>query len=515
MMHRYRVRRPVPEPFFSTHESDAHCDRRLLLITMAFPPDQCTGALRWQKLSRYVAERGWGLDVITIHPASLASPDLSRLEDLPAGVRVYGVSMLRLRREKWVMAVWNAYQTVRSLWSARRRHSQRHKVPTHKARAATRAALAGERPGSFSRLDLKWNLASVRGLVRAYNAWLDYAHTGRWARHAAALALRLVDLTIHEAVITSGPPHMAHVAGEQVSRRTGLPLVIDMRDPWTLNQRLPEPVGSPLWFSLADRSERRAIRRAALVVTNTEPFRLAMCGRYSDARGRFITVMNGCDDDRMPSSENSGRFLIGFAGELYLARNPRSLCSAAAQVIREFNLRPAEFAIEMIGSVEWYGAKPVAEIAREEGLEQFVTLGPSRPRREALAFLAKAALLVSLPQDSEMAIPAKIFEYIQFDAWVLAMATPESATGRLLANSPADIVPPGDCETLVSVIRQRFLEHSRGVRPVRIANDARFSRRQQAERLLDAIAECVQRARAQTAPPALPQSWSVSATSRN
>ncbi len=307
------------------------------------------------------------------------------------------------------------------------------------------------------------------------------------------MARRLVDPSVHEVVITSGPPHMAHVAGERVARATGLPFVMDMRDPWVLVQRLPESIASALWFWIAERYERRAVERTALVATNTEALRLAMSARYPGRDERFLIVMNGCDDDPLPESSNSDCFRVAFAGEIYLDRDPRPLFAASAQVIRELGLAPTQFAIEMIGAVDRYGEKPVAEIAREEGIEEFVMLGPARPRREALSFLARAAVLVSLPQDSDMAIPAKIFEYIQFNAWVLAMATPESATGRLLANSPADVVAPGDRQALAAVLRERFLQHARGVRPPRIADDARFSRRVQAERLLDEIAKYARR----------------------
>ena len=53
--------------------------RRLLLITYSFPPDQAIGALRWQKLAGFAAERGWGLDVVALDPAQLTSTDETRL----------------------------------------------------------------------------------------------------------------------------------------------------------------------------------------------------------------------------------------------------------------------------------------------------------------------------------------------------------------------------------------------------------------------------------------------------
>jgi hypothetical protein len=324
---------------------------------------------------------------------------------------------------------------------------------------------------------------------------MEYAQSGSWARDAAALALQLIEPGVHEAVISSGPPHMAHEAGRLVSRATGLPFVMDMRDPWSLVQRLPEHVASPLWYRLADRHERRAVRQAALVVANTEPFRLAMYDRYAEVRDRLITVMNGCDADPLPPSRHGKRFIIGYAGGIYIDRDPRLLFRAAARMIGELGLEPDEFGIEFIGAVHRYGSTSVSDIARSEGVERFVTLEPQRPRKAALEFLARATMLVSLPQDGDMQLPGKIFEYLRFDAWVLALATRDSATGVLLRGTAADVIAPDDFEGLVEILRERFLQYRNGIRPRRIARDGRFSRRAQAQRLLDAIAACTRRSR--------------------
>jgi hypothetical protein len=478
-----RLRSARPRPYFGPSETPTLAGPRLLLITRAFPPANSIGALRWQKLSAYVAERGWGLDVVTLDPSCLPSTDPSRLADLPAGARAYGVPTTVPWIERATRAAWKMYRWFRP---------HRDQRPGSAGAVAPNPATAAI--DSLGREQVRWTWKSPREFIRAYFAWLEYARIGRWARDAAALALQIIEPGIHEAVISSGPPHMAHEAGRLVSRRTGLPFVMDMRDPWTLARRLPEHVASPMWYRLADRYERRAVSHAALVVANTEPSRLAMCDRYPEARGRLITVMNGCDADPLPPSCHGKRFIIGYAGGIYIDRDPRPLFRAAARVIGELALEPTDFGIEFVGHVERYGSTLVSEIAREEGVERFVTLEPPRPRKAALEFLTRATMLVSLPQDGDM-LPAKIFEYLRFDAWVLALATHDSATGVLLRGSGADVVAPDDVDGIVAVLRDRFAQHRTGIRPRRLARDGRFSRRAQAERLLDAIEACVGGAR--------------------
>lgn len=288
---------------------------------------------------------------------------------------------------------------------------------------------------------------------------------------------------------------MVHEAGRLVALATGLPLVMDLRDPWSLVQRLSEAAASPIGLALAERHERRAIARASLIAVNTEPLRLAMQNRYPQASARIITVMNGFDEDPVPRSRHERPFTIAYAGSIYLDRDPRTLFKAAARVIRELALSRSDFRIALMGEVESFDGVPTAVLAREEGLEGFVDLRPSAGRREVMDFLAGASMLLSLPQDSDMAIPSKIFEYMQYDAWILALAERDSATERVLRGSGADVVSPSDLEGLVQVLRRRYAQHERGERPVRLATDPRYGRRHQAQRLFDAIEECLQRRR--------------------
>lgn len=451
-------------PFFAT--ADLGSDRRLLLISHHFPPSGAVGALRWQKLSRYFAASGWGLDVITMHPAEIERRDDRRLLDLPPGVRCYLVAQPEPPLDRGVAASW--------FWIKRRLNLERGKRETESL--TRKQAVNGRR--------------ETRDLIRAYYAWREYARGESWARRAAALAGAIVIPGLHQAVVTCGPPHMAHEAGRLARLKTGLPLVVDLRDPWWLLERLPEPVASPVWYFLARRYERRVMKEASLIVMNTEPARRAMASAYPALSGRVVAVTNGCDEDEpLPLVERGPRFVIAYAGTIYLDRDPLPLLQAAARVIRETGATPDEFGVEFMGAVESHNGQSVSFMAQDLGIGSYVRLHPPRFRQEAQKFMAGAAVLVILPQDSELAIPGKVFEYLRFDAWLLALANPDSATGLLLQDSGADVVAPGDAGRLHSVVRRRFEQYRLGLRPVRPTGLERLSRREQAWKLISMIGE--------------------------
>jgi excinuclease UvrABC nuclease subunit len=88
-------------------------------------------------------------------------------------------------------------------------------------------------------------------------------------------------------------------------------------------------------------------------------------------------------------------------------------------------------------------------------------------------------------------VPAKIFEYVRFNAWMLVLASNASATADTLRNTTADIVDPQDVDGMAAVIERRYTQHARGERPIAANHDGRFDRAHQARRLLDYVGAIV------------------------
>ena len=107
--------RSQPTPFFQRADVGSLSDRRLLVVSYHFPPDPAVGSKRWEKLSAFAVERGWGVDVImrTTPAMSSSSPALARLS---GDIRVFGVrqdAIAAERLEKFVFrALRRAYVTA-------------------------------------------------------------------------------------------------------------------------------------------------------------------------------------------------------------------------------------------------------------------------------------------------------------------------------------------------------------------------------------------------------------------
>jgi hypothetical protein len=454
--------RRLEEPLFRTAPPDEVRKRRLLLISYYFPPINVVGALRWQRLSSYAAERGWAIDVLLVDPKDVPfAQDQARLAELPPGMTLYAVPdaeppLVHLQRWLW--------RRVRPLV---RRNGESPSV----------AAEERAEPPS---------LPAGRQLGPSYLARMHYSQLEHWAHAAARAGLEIARAHRPDYIVSSGPPHSTHEAARLLSERLGVPWLMDMRDPWCAVEVMPHELASRTWFNLAARHEARCIRAARVISTTTEALRRDIVDRYPEVKDRVTTIMNGADRQTIPEVSRGRTFTIAYAGNLYVGRDPRNLFRAVAKVTRELSLTPDDFTVEFMGGVD-FARRPIGDIASDIGVGAFVKTTPARPHKESLRFLAGATMLVSLPQYAHLAIPAKVFEYVQFDAWLLVLAEPESATALLFRDSSADVVEPNDVDGIAAAIKRRFEQHRCGEQPVAVNNDGRFDRARQAARLFDAI----------------------------
>ena len=468
----------MPQPFYQSPNQDetARLPHRLLLVSYHFPPSTSVGGMRWLQMSRYLAQQGWGLDVIAGDFNKLRARDEGALRSLPPNVRIFSAT----EPESPLATV------ERTLVGLLRRV-----IPRRSGSSETPPL---PRAAALKRLD-------SRSLIRAYASLISVDRERLWAKRAARIGIELARGQRYDAIVSSGPIHMAHEAARRVAKAADRPLVIDFRDPWSGVERFVEDHASPVWYGLARYYERRAVRAASLALMNTDRSRDYMRALYPEVVDRIITVRNGSDDEPVPVAEGLDRFTIRYAGTIYLDRDPQPLLRAAALVIRRHGLTPSQFGIEMIGHVESFNGKSLKAIAEEEGVAGFVEVGPLRPRREAMRFLAGATMLVNLPQDSNMCVPAKLFEYVRFNAWLLVLAVEQSATADLLRTTNADVVDPHDVERIAAVIERRYLQYAGGEKPDAVGKDGSFDRVRQVEVFLEHL-RVVTSGRARVALPA-------------
>jgi hypothetical protein len=430
--------------------------KRILLISYHAAPSNEVGALRWAGMARYFAERGWGFDILAAEPGTLARRNDELFGNLPSGTRLFGIPHVQPGLDRLVDYLLRWRKRIRPPVTGRKR------------------PVEVEGAGPVPRTRGRWD-----GLSNAFHAWRMYAVEGAWARKAAVAGRKVFDPEVHHWIISSGPPHMTHEGGRLLAIWTGLPLITDFRDAWRFQEWVPL---GPLWRRLAVRYETRVVRRSAIVVANVEPVRVLMQQAYPMAR--VVTITNGTDDEPAPPSVHGRKFIIGYPGTIYVGRDPSPLFTAVSALVRNHKLTPDDIGIEFMGHSGPEVERRLQQLAADHGLVGFLTIRPGGPRARALEFMATCSVLVAFQQGSDLAVPAKVFEYMKFSAWLMVLAGPRSATAELLRGSGADVVDPSDATELRRMLATRYQSFREGNRPSPLADQPRYSRRFQAERLL-------------------------------
>lgn len=393
------------------------------------------------------------MSVVIEDPEAVANPDWNRFNQLPPDVLL---ASCKRTRPAW-------YQLIRRLRGAK-------PVTVEQAAPATSVQVGGAGGASV--------------LVRQIIFIAVHAHQSRkLAREFAATASSIADERA-KVVISSGPSHYVHVAAAEVSRKHNIPHVVDLRDPWmrvvpptTLEKLLPDDEMRHM--------EHATLHRAALIITNTQAAASAMEARFPELRARIRCIPNGSDVEPVMAPEKWPTvFQIAHAGSLYLDRDPRPFLRAVSRVRTKLNLDANALRVVFMGPPARIAGRSLSELATEAGIGDLFEDRAAGTREEARQLMRESMMAVAFQGATKTQVPAKIFEYVAFPLWLLALVGSDSATADMLSGSDALVYNIDDEEATARAIEDAYLNFRAGSMPRPAGWDGRYSRAKQAERMV-------------------------------
>lgn len=432
--------------------------RRLLMVAYAFAPVNVSGSIRPLYFARHLPWFGYEPIVVTT-----ADPgDVPRDESMDA--------VLQGRCKVIRVAPW-----------------RRRKVHSPGGRARRNAVDEGRCQDGPSG-DPKALPDATCGLISGLRA--EVQRYRPWIAPAVAAGLKQCASPGVDAVWATGDPWVSLVAGYWISRLSGLPLVSDIRDPWTYGPRARRRgAREARWHR---QWERRVLGRSSAIVY-TSPLTTAVMTRRvapSVAR-RMTTITNGFADDQVPVRRLVGedRFLMRFVGTLKGHRSPAILFEGLARACREPDFA-RDVCLEFIGlpgDVE-------AEAARH-GVQEHVQCRGFVPQEESRQLMRGADVLVLLQTimgEGADVIGGKAYEYLAARRPILAVVSAEGGDGWLIGRTRSGTVTGlGD----PARVAEAMLGYWRAWRDARLQvgytlqDVAGFSRRH----LTGALARCLDR----------------------
>ena len=349
------------------------------MVSYSYPPIADVGSFRTIKFAKYLVRQGWA-----VHVVSVRNPDVWRMTgpvEQPPGVEV--------------TRTWDPVRLDRL------------------GAAVRKVVVSGGKPG----LRLRAGLGRRGVVVPEFQAG--------WLLTAGGAAARVARRWGATHLMGTGPPYSSLVAAAIAQRRTGLPLLEDLQDSWTIHPdtRYPTAVHRALDADL----ERLAWERTSVVTVVTRTIAARYATRYPEWAAKIRVLYNGFDPEDLPvvPPTREGPFRIAYTGSFYPHTPPSTLLRALRELQAGGLVTPDRVQVDLVGRPE---AAVQGEIDRL-GLGGVVHVRGFRPLREAVEVASQADLLYFLiPAHFGEALSDKMFMYL--------------ATGNpILAE-----VPPGECE---------------------------------------------------------------------
>jgi hypothetical protein len=421
---------------------------RVLMIAFHFPPMKgSSGLQRTLAFARELRPLGWQPRILTTWRFAYPSVSDEQLGDIPEDVIVLRPPSLDVARH---------------------------------------LAIGGRYPGFLARPD-RWS------------SWLP----GLVARGIAECKVWKPDL-----VWSTFPIPTAVVGGRVISRWTGMPWILDLRDSMTEDAYPPDPRLRRLLRNI----ESKAVRQARAVVFTSPGAAEMYARRYPDVPcDRWHCIPNGYDEGHFAGAElaprrrpgGDGRTLLLHSGLLDpVDRDPGAFLRALADLKTD--------------GVPWLGTLLVrfrasghdrhyAGVIRDLGLGGVVELAPPLPYEDALGEMIDAdGLLVFQGANCNHQTPAKLYEYFRAGASIFGVTDPlgDTAAAIRAAGLPeASIAPIQDAAAIRSRLSE-FVVAIRSGRAVRVGAEVarQWSRARQARSLADLMERVAAEARSGTPP---------------
>ncbi len=371
--------------------------KRILYISYFYPPMGGPAVLRNLKTVKYLTQRGFSIDVVT--PS-----------DLEYLYRDESLAKQQQERKLYRTHSMDPMAVIKTLRPKDRPHVSKLYLDT---------------PESIKSM--------FRGIWPIDNkiGWVPFLiQTGK-----KALRENEYDL-----IYISMGPFSAGLGAYHLSKISGLPLVLDLRDYWTL--LTDYETHNFAWQKALNRHwEKKLYKHASLIATATQGIGDDLCAAFGEHLAeKCVTIYNGWDEEDfvdLPEPDKDDGFVLAYFGSIYARRSLAKFYEAVARLRDEGNL-PPNTSIKLYGNF-FRAATREAEASRIRDLIQFI---PQLDHRLALiAMQSSHVLLLTLNSSGPKGtLSSKIFEYLRSQTPILAMVPAHNEAAQLLRRCDQDYI---------------------------------------------------------------------------
>ncbi len=389
--------------------------KNVLCLAFHFPPQGGGGVQRIAKFVRYLPRHGWLPTVLTTRWKPDITSDPTLLQDIPDEVDVVRTRFIDL----------------------------------------------------FAYVRHRWSVLAVPDRAIC------------WFPFAVPAGLRLLRTQRFDRILVTGGPHSAFLVAWVLSRLSGVPYVVDMRDPWSFpSYRGPLPA----WRLWLERRMERAMLAGSAAAVFVYPPELESAA-WPDLAQKFRLIRNGFDamDFEGVEPQTFDRFSIVHAGTF-----PHGYRSASTLLDPLAALLASRPDLRQRVQVIFVGPPPPG--IDELGFGDVVQCVGYQPHRTSISYLLGADLLALIGGDTLSEVSGKVYEYLAARKPILALVHPEGNAARLLYSHPLATVVDRQDAAVAQQWLERFLDGE--IEAAAPGDVSHYERSQQAAQLAQILDEC-------------------------
>lgn len=349
--------------------------KKILVVTYYWPPSGGAGVQRWLKNSKYLAELGHEVHVLTLDENSASYP----VEDLTLEKEIHPNITVHKTKSFEILQVYSKIFGKKNL--------------PH---------------GGFANVDTKSLKSRFMRFIRG-NFFLPDPRKG-WNKFAIKKAKEVITEFGIDNVITTSPPHSTQLIGLALKKvfKNKINWIADFRDPWTDIFYYELLNTSKRAHQINLKYERTVLENADHIITAANQFKESFLQKSTAiTASKFSVINNGFDPaDFDPITKvEKDEFVITYTGTMSDHYEPQVFFNSVKKVIKQFPEQPIK--VKIVGTIsENLQSDIVQEVGNKVEFIAYV------PHEKAVEYMVNSDLLLLITGGNEASIPGKVFEYM-------------------------------------------------------------------------------------------------------
>lgn len=389
--------------------------KRVLIITYVFPPSGGAGVQRTAKFIGYLPNYDWLPTVLTVVPSVYGVIDTSNIAGIPESVEIIRTFYIDPVAKYSRQAEINTADGLKY-------------NDTHSASIM----------GLFNKII---RALAVKMWITLEQYMLIPDQAVLWCPSAIRAGIKAHKHSKFDLIYATGEPYSAYITARTISRITGVPYVIDMRDPWTIATYRSER--RPKWRKTIEKwLEKKMLAECRACIFANHSLDLYI-EKYPQWTEKFHYLPNGFDASDFEEVEpkkfdkytivHNGTFLPGYRTADTFLVGLRALLDKQPDLTGQLQV----MFVGKIGEERHL----IADLHLDKVVHQTGYL----PHRESLAYLKGADALLLVGGEHRWEETGKVYEYLAAGKPIIALVNPEGAAARLLQKYPKAILVNREC----------------------------------------------------------------------